>query len=102
MSRNSASGTWIRIPAPSPESWLAAGGTAVLEVAQGGQRVLHDLVTGLTGHGRDECDTAGVVLERWSYRPLAGIMGTPGLGSTDRTHAIARPAGRRWPEASSA
>ena len=56
----------------------------MLEVAQGGQRVLHDLVTGLTGHGRDECDTAGVVLERWSYRPLAGIMGTPGLGSTDR------------------
>jgi hypothetical protein len=41
---------------------LGAGGAAVVEVAQGGERLGHDVVAGLTGQGRHHGDTAGVLL----------------------------------------
>jgi hypothetical protein len=41
---------------------FGAGSAAVLEVAQGGQGLRHDVVAGFTGQGRDERDTTSVVL----------------------------------------
>ena len=46
VARRNASGTWIRMPAPSPESGSAPDGAAVVEVAQGGQALGDDLVAG--------------------------------------------------------
>ena len=41
---------------------LGAGGAAVLQVAQCRERLAHDRVTGLAGHGGHEGDATGVVL----------------------------------------
>ena len=49
---------------------LGARGTAVLEVAQGGQGLGHDVVAGLTGQGRDEGHATGVVLVARVVEPL--------------------------------
>ena len=50
---------------------LGAGGAAVVEVAQRGERLGHDVVAGLAGQGRHEGDAAGVVL-------VAGVVETLG------------------------
>ena len=57
-------------PAPSPEFGLGAGGAAVVEVAQGGERLRDDVVAGLAGQGGDERDATGVVLVAWVVEPL--------------------------------
>ena len=49
---------------------LGAGGAAVVEVAQGGEGLGHDVVAGLAGQGRDEGDAAGVVLVARVVEPL--------------------------------
>ena len=41
---------------------LGAGGAAVVEVAQGGEGLGHDVVAGLTGQGRHHGDATGVLL----------------------------------------
>ena len=76
--RKKASGTWVRMPAPSPER-VGAGGAAVLEVAQGGQGVVDDVVAGGAAQRRHEGDATGVVLE------LAAVQaGVGGLGGEAR------------------
>ena len=49
---------------------LGAGGTAVLEVAQRGQRLADDVVAGNTGHGGHEGDATRVVLVCSVVEPL--------------------------------
>ncbi len=49
---------------------LGAGGAAVLEVAQGGQGLGHDVVAGHAGQGRDEGHATGVVLVARVVEPL--------------------------------
>ena len=70
--RRNASGTCSRMPAPSPEFDLGAGGAAVVEVAQGGQRLGHDVVAGHAGEGRDERHATRVVLVAGVVEPLGG------------------------------
>ena len=49
---------------------LGAGGAAVLEVAQRGQRLVDDVVAGAAGQGGHEGDATGVVLVRRVVEPL--------------------------------
>ena len=68
---------------------LGAGGAAVLEVAQYGQRLLDQRVAGLTGEGGHEPDATGVVLVTGVVHPLRGgatVHGRPGVG----THRLSR------------
>ena len=45
-----------------PDERVGPGGTAVVQVRQGQQRVIDDVVTGVTAHRRDHRHTAGVPL----------------------------------------
>ncbi len=78
----------------------------MLEIAQYGQRLLHQRVAGYTGEGGHEPDTAGVVLVTGVVQALRGratVHGRPGVG----THRLSRrrlfgmafaiTEGRRWP-----
>src|SRR5581483_2314241 len=49
---------------------LSACGTAVVEVDQRGDTLLHDFVGGDTGQGRHEGDATGVLLVRWVVETL--------------------------------
>ena len=60
------------MPAPSPISGSAPGGTAVLEVLEDAQSALDDVVRLAVLQVGDEADAAGVVLVR-------GIVKTLGL-----------------------
>ena len=95
---------------------LGAGGAAVVEVAQRGERLGHDVVAGHAGQGRHEGDAAGVVLVARVVEPLGGgnrrervRRGHWLLPSSSSTHAervgdgragavVACSRGRRWPE----
>ena len=81
---------------------LAAGGPAVVEVAQGGQGLVDDLVARLPGQGRDEGNAARVVLVRGrrtgpegrgSVRPalVDGMRPSSSMAQRSSTE------GRRWP-----
>ena len=62
---------------------LGAGGAAVFEVAQYGQRLLDQLMAGHTGEGGHEPDATGVVLVTGVVHPLRGratVHGRPGGG----------------------
>ena len=69
-SRRKASGTWIRMPGAVAGVGLGARGTAVVEVAQRGERLRHDVVAGHAGQGRHERDATGVVLVAGVVEPL--------------------------------
>ena len=88
------------MPAPSPEFGSAAGGAAVVEVVQGGQRPGHDIVRELRRLSiGDEGDAAGVLLVRRVVE--AGRLAGPGPRERrGRNHGLCRPdvsfpAGRR-------
>ena len=49
---------------------VGAGGAPVLQVAQGGQGVVDDVVPGAAAHRGDERDPAGVVLVLGAVEPL--------------------------------
>ncbi len=54
---------------------LGAGRAAVVEVAQRGERLAHDVVARLAGESGHERDPAGVVLEPRVVQPLGGRAG---------------------------
>ncbi len=61
-SRRNASGTWIRMPAPSPELVSAPAAPRWSRLRRAVMRLAHDVVAGHTGQGRDERHAARVVL----------------------------------------
>ncbi len=69
--RRKRSGSWIRMPAPSPCSGSAPGGAAVREVLEDRQRLRDDRVALLPLDVRDEAQAAGVVLIRRIVKTLA-------------------------------
>ena len=92
---------------------LGAGGTSVVEVAQRGQRLGHDVVAGHTGQGRDKGHAARVVLVARVVEPCgarksanACMRGTVLPSSSPHAQPIAGTGvrgggrygwGRRWP-----
>ena len=74
-SRRNASGTWMQDARAVAGVRLGAGGAAVVEVAQGGERLLDDVVAGHAGQGRHEGDATGVVLVAGVVEPLAARSG---------------------------
>lgn len=76
--RRKASGTWHRILSAVAGVGLGAGGAAVFEVAQYGQRLLDQLMAGHTGQSGHEPDATGVVLVTGSYIPC--WAGRPSMG----------------------
>ena len=84
---------------------VGAGGAAVVEVAQGGQGVVDDVVPGAAAHRGDEGDAAGVVLVLAAVEP-AGLRagrrrereprGCTVLESRERPASGTR-GGRHWP-----
>ena len=74
---------------------LGARGAAVLEVAQRGQRLRHDVVAGHAGQGRHEGDATGVVLVARRRRAL-GAAGMRAVGGHSPVVVCARrgPMGR--------
>ena len=83
---------------------VGAGGAPVLQVAQGGQGVVDDVVPGAAAHRGDERDTAGVVLVLGAVEPLvcwlcgeeSGSHGAaPSLISRE-TH-LGNRGGQHWP-----
>ncbi|SCE61033.1 hypothetical protein GA0115253_108983 [Streptomyces sp. Termitarium-T10T-6] len=84
---------------------LGAGGAAVFEVAQYGQRLLDQLMAGHTGQSGHEPDATGVVLVTGVVHPLLGgatVHGRPGVDThrlSRRRRGICGAEGRRWPSA---
>ena len=60
---------------------VGAGGAAVVEVAQRGERVLHDVVAGLAAHRRHHGDAARVVLVLGAVQPDVGGLGGEARGA---------------------
>ncbi len=109
--RKNSSGTWIRMPAPSPVFDLAAAGTAMLHSEQRGEGLADDAVIAATGEVGDQGDAARVVLELRGVEPRRGTrwvrsqdascrLGAPRYrpsGRRDRLGRSIRPMrGRRW------
>ena len=69
-SRKKRSGTCIRMPGAVAGVGLGARSTAVLEVAQRGERLADDVVAGHAGHRGHEGDATRVVLVRPVVEPL--------------------------------
>lgn len=63
---------------------FGAGGSAVFQVAQDGERLLHEIMARLAGEGGHKADTAGVVLVAGVVHPLRG--GAPVHERGTRTH----------------
>ena len=77
--RRKASGTWVRMPAPSPTSGSAPVAPRWSRLRSAVERVLDDVVAGAPAHRRHEGHTAGVVLV------LAAVQaGVGGLGGEAR------------------
>ncbi len=76
---------------PVTDERVGAGGTAVLEVAQGGQGVVDDVVSSAAAHRGHHGHAAGVVLELAAVQPRVGGLG----GEARRGHSGHRPWGYR-------
>ena len=117
-SRRKASGTWSQDAGAVAGVRLGAGGAAVFEVAQNGERLLDQRMARLAGEGGHEADAAGVVLVAGVVHTLRGrasihegpVLAIRGmLGRlARRTHRLSRrrlsgmcmlAKGRRWPSA---
>ena len=69
-SRRNASGTCIRMPAPSPELGSAPAAPRWSRLRRAVRAFGHDVVAGHAGQGRDEGDATGVVLVASVVEPL--------------------------------
>ena len=112
-SRKKASGIWVRMPAPSPESGSAPVAPRCSRLRRTVSACSTSSWLGLAGEGGDEADAAGVVLVAGVVQTLRGrasvhegpsgrgAHGCRGIriGSPVVVVAYAGAEGRRWPSA---